>query len=214
MAIMNEKQLRRIIREEIEVVKSPGKNFYYHDEGQDDNGNDGPDPKDPGWIIVRARNFEDAVTKLPRSAQEKIRRAIQENLEDGGDAETIDDFLGETSGWGIPFTLIDQSDWDEISHDWDKDKKDNNVDHSVHAAYKKLKTKLNPKELKAVGIQLKDLLQGPDARKSPPGWRRLTEKENEVYEDIIDWYDERGQPYGIDDLWDGRINQLANLLAK
>lgn len=84
--------------------------FYYHDDSVDNNGNNGPDPLGPGWLVVLGKDMDDAAKKLPKAAQDVIFRQMQTS---GAEQQTIEEFMEDTCGWGVGFTLMGEEDWNE-----------------------------------------------------------------------------------------------------
>jgi hypothetical protein len=96
--------------------------FFYHDIGQDTNGNFGPSARDTGWLAVVGFTMEEAVTLLPKKAQRKIakemKRAKDEDFEDG-----LEEWCAQTCTWGWDFSIMDQDNWDAFleNEEWEPD---------------------------------------------------------------------------------------------
>jgi hypothetical protein len=85
--------------------------FFYHNVGQDTNGNFGPMPTEPGWHVVVGYTAEEAAKHLPAKAQKKIAKemiAAKKYNEDMGLLE----WAGLTCTWGWKFSFMDQVNWD------------------------------------------------------------------------------------------------------
>lgn len=82
--------------------------FYYHNDGADNNGNNGPSPVDLGWIVAIGKDGDEAVAHLPKRARDKVRAYMQKN-----GYTTIQDCMEETCGWNVGFSFLHQEDWDQ-----------------------------------------------------------------------------------------------------
>ncbi len=98
--------------------------FYYHDTGSDSNGNNGPEPTDPGWIAVTGKDDNEALTRLPARAQKKIKRFMEElqkehgNSRGGYDYTKLGDCMAATCGWGCNFSFLNDADWEALCDEY------------------------------------------------------------------------------------------------
>ncbi len=89
--------------------------FFYHPEGQDNNGNFGPSPTDPGWIAVVGRTAEEAAEHLPAPAKKKLMKEVNAFRKEQGEP-TIDilEACAQTCTWGWKCSFMDQVNWDNF----------------------------------------------------------------------------------------------------
>jgi hypothetical protein len=113
------KQLRKLIREEIENqgytrhMEQPNKKFhvFYHPESQDNNGNGGPNWPDSRWQMIEVSEKyprQEAYNKLPKEDQIHIQKGISLfNKRNDSDYTTsqIEQFTEDTCQWNVGFSL-------------------------------------------------------------------------------------------------------------
>lgn len=114
--------------------------FYWHEAGQDCNGNYGPPITEPGWSVVSALarhdgDYDSGIKACPKWFQERVQKIVQEHLrENGGCSQGCDladnacmaplqHYIADTCGWGSGFSFYGEDDWKneqentECSHD-------------------------------------------------------------------------------------------------
>jgi hypothetical protein len=89
------------------------KTFFYHPKGMDTNGNFGPMPDEPGWLVVVGKTAEEAVKHLPAAAQKKLMKEVNAFRKEQHDP-TMDilEACGQTCTWGWGCSFMDQDNWD------------------------------------------------------------------------------------------------------
>ena len=89
--------------------------FRYHPTSCDNNGNFGPAPTDAGWITLIAKDADDAIAQLPTVERDKVSAAMKRYYIDcigqGSVAGSVSDFIADSGGWGIGFSLFGEEDW-------------------------------------------------------------------------------------------------------
>ncbi len=93
--------------------------FYYHNDGCDNNGNNGPCACTGGWICVEAESANEALKALPKQAQAKITNFMKKMQADYP-SETLYDYtdlfdcMCASCGWGVGFSFMGEPDWDNL----------------------------------------------------------------------------------------------------
>lgn len=87
------------------------RSFFYHNSGQDTNGNGGPMPNEPGWLVVVGYTAEEAILHLPAKAQKKIAKEMKAAKEEDPSMDLLE-WAGQTCTWGWKFSFMDQVNWD------------------------------------------------------------------------------------------------------
>ena len=84
--------------------------FFYHNSGQDNNGNDGPMPNEPGWLVCVGRTAEEAVKQLPPKAQRKIAREMKRAIHEDPSTDLVK-WVALTCTWGWNFSFLNEANW-------------------------------------------------------------------------------------------------------
>ena len=89
--------------------------FYFNPKGADHNGNFGPSKEDPEWIVVKAHDMNEAITKLPKEHYLCVQRywGMYNTLNDRK-YDFFRDIVEETCGWAMPFTLMTEEEWSDF----------------------------------------------------------------------------------------------------
>lgn len=95
--------------------------FFYHDEGQDVNGNFGPSVTGPGWRAVVGFTMDEAIKQLPPKAQKKISKELK-LAEAEGLGDDLEEWAAQTCTWGWNFSIMDYVNWEnELSNEIEPD---------------------------------------------------------------------------------------------
>jgi len=111
MITITRSKLRSLIREVLEADGGGGvEKFYFNSKGCDNSGNPDWEDENDGWQILDAASMDDAVSQLPPNVQKLIAKEIRK-----AGASSIVELIEMTAGWGLPFTLYGQADYDSIA---------------------------------------------------------------------------------------------------
>lgn len=94
------------------------RNYFYHPEGSDVNGNGGPSAiTSDGWIVIRGETMTEATTQLPEFEQIKVQKFVNDQIEQLQELREyelrhavmcpVEIAIHEVAGWGMGFTLMD-----------------------------------------------------------------------------------------------------------
>lgn len=86
--------------------------YFFNPKGVDFDGNpDWADEKD-GWVVLECPNdtWEEAIAQIPKAAQTFIKKEMKKE-----GASNFAELLECTCGWGHPFTLYNQDDFDSVA---------------------------------------------------------------------------------------------------
>ena len=108
MITITRSKLRSLIREVLEG--GAVEKFYFNSKGSDYNGSNYWADENDGWQVIEASSMDDAVSQLPPNVQKLIAKEIRK-----AGASSIVELIEMTAGWGLPFTLYGQADYDSIA---------------------------------------------------------------------------------------------------
>jgi hypothetical protein len=115
-------QLRKLIRE---AFGSDLQRFYFHPNGKDigigSNYQGAPPGDDPGWQVIEAASYMDAIDQLPEAEHADAMQALIANGGTEDDVEagmSVEDWLAnEQPGCKLPWILYGEDDYDSTFDD-------------------------------------------------------------------------------------------------